>query len=488
VLIDELITSPGSSESDFVVDRGSGTDQPIRRYSAAVTAQPGVTCLIPTRGWTLAVLFLSGLAMIGGLLSLHAAVYPQLVQHGAAWVALDLTARGSMASWFGGSIYLLGSGSCAMLFWLRSHKLDDYRGHYRLWLVTTLLALVASCDLVTGLHRGLGEILADLAQGRLGGNASSWTAVGLAIIGGIWAARIALEIRVSRAAFLFLTASCASFMVTLSLAWGWLHVGTPLVAELTNAAGWLVGAWLLFFSVLTFCRFVLLDIQGLVPQRRSEPATATKRSRWGWRRRKQRDDEAESTGGEESESEPESSGSRARRTRTTGTAAKRKPRKKTDSTTTKSSRVMRKGSDGSLRVDAAHAGQADDTSEQQESGPASGTTATARSTELTKPMTTASSAASASVAKPTPASTAGKPSASTVTAPATKAPSPSTSGTAPFNSTATTSSPVKPAVLTQPAEPSSDEDDDELDDESGSAKGMSKAERRRLRKQQRRGA
>jgi hypothetical protein len=486
VLIDELITSPPSSESDFAVARGSSAEQPPRRYSTAVITQPGITCLVPTRGWTLSVLFLGGLALIGGLLSLHAAVYPQLVQHRVAWVALDLTARGSLASWFGGTIYLLGSGSCAMLFWLRSHKLDDYRGHYRLWLLTTILALVASCDLVTGLHRAFGEVLVELAQGRLGGDAASWTAVGLALIGGTWAARIALEVRVSRAALLFLSASGACFSITLSLAWGWLPVETPVIADLIGSAGWLVGAWMLLFAVLTYCRFVLLDAQGLVPHRQSEPSAVKERSRWGWRRRKPPSDETDSTGGEESESELASSGSPMRRTRTTGSVAKRKPRKKAESTT-KSSRVIRKGSDGNLRVDAAHSEQTDDTSEQPESASASRPPAPSRPTEVAKPMTAAFSAAPASVAKPTPAPTAAKPIASTSTSSATKASSPSISGTAPTHSTPTASTPVKPVVLTKPAAPSHDEDDDESDDESGSAKGMSKAERRRLRKQQRRG-
>ena len=508
VLIDELITSPGTSSTEPAVERGTDGDPATRRYSAAVLDQPAVTCLIPTRGWTLSVLFLGGLATLGGLLSLHAAVYPQLTAHRGALVALDLTARGSLASWFGASLLLIGALVSAMVYWLRSHKMDDYRGHYRLWLATSILAVLASADLVAGLHQVIGELLEEMFRGRLGGDSRSWATASLALAFVVWGGRVALEIRSSRSALFFLLLAAASFTCCLSLAWGWLRIATPLVAELLFAVGWLGGIGLLLFAVLTYCRFVLRDTQGLVSWK--VPEGRSQRRRWFARRRsesveKPDDEDAETAGGADQDDDSAAVGAKPRRTRASSSSLKRKtPKKKATEGTKSGSRMLRKGPEGNLRVDEAHASETDEKAERKE---ASTSQAKSSTGEATKTVPVKASFSSSTAAKPTvtPATASSprdKTSGSGVATTGSKTPpvTPSAGSAAVRPSAAVRSQPAtgpspslgngKVASVSKPLVPpqGEDDEDDDLDADGEAGKGMSKAERRRLRKQQRRGA
>ena len=66
----------------------------------------------------------------------------------SSWAAAEAS-RPWLSSLLARTWQVLGS---LLIYSIRRHKLDDYRGHYRWWLVAGIAWLVMSVDAITGLH------------------------------------------------------------------------------------------------------------------------------------------------------------------------------------------------------------------------------------------------------------------------------------------------------------------------------------------------
>src|SRR5204863_8373822 len=67
--------------------------------------------------------------------------------------AFDLAAPNSIGAWFSSLLFTLAAGWSLLIYSLRRHKVDDYRGRYRVWLPAAAALLLLSVDAPTGLHR-----------------------------------------------------------------------------------------------------------------------------------------------------------------------------------------------------------------------------------------------------------------------------------------------------------------------------------------------
>lgn len=249
-----------------------------RSYSdaALVANQPPITSLMPARMWSLSVLLLSGLTLIALLNLLHAEL-PRL----AKWVgpehldALNFTVRGNLASWLSAVLLAWSAFKCAQIYNLRRHRVDDYKGRYRIWLPLTALLIYASVDAATGLHDVVGGVLLKLTGTKTLDSTLCWLLVA-GIVAGLTSLRMIVEMRSSLGAVLSLLLALGFYSVAVAVRIGWL----PLTAELgwhTMVSATLLGHLFVWFSALSYGAHVYLDAQGKLKVRKPKEAKVKKK-------------------------------------------------------------------------------------------------------------------------------------------------------------------------------------------------------------------
>ncbi len=185
-----------------------------QRYGDAdfLDQQPTLLDLAPRRliGWAL--VLLAGSASIALLEALYVWT-PRLtailghrtsVPPGGL-AAFDLDGKGSLAAWFS-SLTLLAASLVAMLVYgVRRHQVDDYRGRYRVWLWAALCWFLMATDAASSLHEGFCNLMTLLTGSPLLGDGSIWWVIGYALLLGAVGARLLLDMwscRLSIAALL----------------------------------------------------------------------------------------------------------------------------------------------------------------------------------------------------------------------------------------------------------------------------------------------
>ena len=235
--------------------------------------------LIPRRRWTLAVILLAGLAVIAAL----EAAYGNLrLRPEALWPcacrSLDLRARGELAACFS-TVLLAGAAIQSLLIYrLRRHRLDDYRGRYRLWTWLPLVWIGMGLGVATHAGDDLAELLARLC------GSEPWpaTALGTALVlGGAWlliGARLAVEIRRSRTSLAFLVIATGGYLVANLVGSGLVAPTSEVLQVMTASSAGMVGYLATFLAVATYSRHVFLEAHGMLAVQ-SRTKTATKRKR-----------------------------------------------------------------------------------------------------------------------------------------------------------------------------------------------------------------
>ena len=138
------MTQPGSESEDSArlaggdAVAGGGTRETYTSQ-ARRDEQPRLTDLVPTRYRVLAAWYTAG-AVIIGLLEVLYSRLDWLTQQVAPAVprALDLADRGSFAAWFSSAWLSITALISVLVFSLRRHRVDDYRGRYRIWIWAAL--------------------------------------------------------------------------------------------------------------------------------------------------------------------------------------------------------------------------------------------------------------------------------------------------------------------------------------------------------------
>src|SRR6478736_5329474 len=132
------------------------------RYTdaAGVENHPQVTDFVPRRYSTIALLGLFGVAATGITAALHYFALPIAISRGMnSSAAFDLTARGNLTEWLAAVVLFMASGFCVLTYSIRRHRIDDYRGRYRVWIGAELAWVALSANSVTGLHVVLSDVL-----------------------------------------------------------------------------------------------------------------------------------------------------------------------------------------------------------------------------------------------------------------------------------------------------------------------------------------
>jgi hypothetical protein len=271
VLMDE-IASP-TSETDNPESQpatGGSAKGPVRAYSPAVLAerQPRVSDLVPVRPFAAIFLVLLGLTGVAAIENIH--IHLQTMPLGSAaepLAAFDVGQRGSLASYYSALLLALGAAGALAIFGIRSHRVDDYRGRYRIWLWTAAALAWASLDAATGLHNAIGFGLALASSQSLTGDTAvvaikiSWLLL-YALTFGTLGVRAAIEVWPSLPSFAALCVGGLLYLVAGMLQLEMFQADSPLVNSVAASTVIMVAHALLASAVGLYARHVHLDAQG----------------------------------------------------------------------------------------------------------------------------------------------------------------------------------------------------------------------------------
>jgi hypothetical protein len=244
------------------------------RYSdaAGVEHHPQVTDFLPRRYRTIVMAAVAGVVVTATVVALDWFSVPWAVRLGLTdEVPLAYGAAEGLAAWLSASLLLLTGAACLLIYSLRRHRIDDFRGRYRVWLAAAVACVLLSADAVAPVHHLLAAVATQLTQhGALRDHAAWWLALAGMPLAWI-CVRALLDARESAFAAVALVVAFACYALSLIsylVAW---PLANPAGDLLVTAGGRLLGNWMLLVGVASYGRFVMLDVQGLITKERRRP-------------------------------------------------------------------------------------------------------------------------------------------------------------------------------------------------------------------------
>jgi hypothetical protein len=273
VLMDEIASPHDENSSESALPAGNAAKGPVRAYNPAVLShlQPQVTDFVPVRIWVVLLIGVLALAGVGAVEFAHVYTATRIsAEEFGNLQALDIGQRGSLAAWYSSALLAVAAAWSLVIYGVRVHRVDDYRGRYRIWLWTAAGLAWLSIDAATGLHDGLGLLLA-----RLGGNplravagdaitaTNSLTWIGLyGLVFGPLAIRLGMEIWQSLLCFAIFMLSVVLYVGSGLMHVDWLVITDPMRASVVESSAALLAHLALAAAVGLYARHVYLDAEG----------------------------------------------------------------------------------------------------------------------------------------------------------------------------------------------------------------------------------
>jgi len=268
--MDEIATPPSDDSPDAAPASATAAKGPVRAYSPAVLSerQPRVVDFLPVRPLYVAAAILLGLTGIAAIEAIHIHAAGWTLPRGAKQLAaLDVSARGSLADWYSSLLLLLAAAGALLTFTIRAHRVDDYRGRYRVWLWTTAALVWLSLDAATGLHDALGLAIT-FAAGQPAASASlaatttmTWLAI-YSIVLGTLGIRLSIEVWPSLPSFAALLIAGLLYLCGGLMQLEMLTARTPLAQAVAESTVTLIAHLALTASIGLYARHVYLDATG----------------------------------------------------------------------------------------------------------------------------------------------------------------------------------------------------------------------------------
>jgi hypothetical protein len=252
--------------------KANGKSEKAQRYTASAKRENHgrTTDLLPRRMLPLTMWYALGLILAAGLLFGFSSQRPtEAVGVSGMAELLDASKGGSLAGWFSSMAFLLSAVASVLIYSVRRHKVDDYRGRYRLWLWCALAWVAMSIDATANLHAPLSRAMAKATGwSALPDSAAWWIGIWGTILT-ILSLRLWFEMRECRIAMIAMLAVDALWITGLSIDFGWMPQS---LMNATNASLVAVGCRLvaqvtLLMAIGLYARFVLLDAEGLLKAR-----------------------------------------------------------------------------------------------------------------------------------------------------------------------------------------------------------------------------
>jgi hypothetical protein len=269
VLRDEL-AQPADNETAESGSSGSASAKgPVRAYSPAVLTdrQPRVADLLPVRPFLAVSLVLLLLTAVAAIECLHIYVRTSPIGSHRYLAAFDISARGSLGSWFAAMLFAGGVGLAITTLGIRAHRVDDYQGRYRIWLWIAAALVWASIDAATGVHQALGLLIATATHGSVprenleAACTISWV-VPYGLVFGALAIRLAIEVWSSLTSFAALSIAGLFYVLSMLATLEMLPQAGPLVDSVIGSSLVLLAHVAAVSAIALYARHVYLDAGG----------------------------------------------------------------------------------------------------------------------------------------------------------------------------------------------------------------------------------
>ena len=244
---------------------GSGeTGDAQQTYSdAAREARKRSVCtLLPLSRLAIALYLSACLAAVGACLGLHvlaAMLEPRFGKEAVAALCLDAPA--SLGRWLASTLLGLAAATATFIYSLRRHRLDDYHGRYRVWILAAIVCLVlslAESTAMTALIRAMVRQGTDWAHIRFN---VVWPAT-VAVLATAMGLRLAIEMRRCRPALAAWALSGLSFVTSAAVYWRWPVIVGEASMPIWGRGSWLTGYLLVLATFFLYSRHVQLDVAG----------------------------------------------------------------------------------------------------------------------------------------------------------------------------------------------------------------------------------
>ncbi len=281
LLAEDLTANSGPPTQDLSGTSPRNGQPPVHKsenYGEAefLQTQPRLTDLSPRRLITYLLLLKVGLAAIAGLIALYVWT-PDLLRDTHRPAIANLGECGSLGNWFASLLLLTASLLAIIIYSVRRHKVDDYHGHYHVWLWAAACWLLMATDVAASLHQCLQQVMISVSSTRIVGDGSIWWLVPALLLIGAIGSRLFVDMRSSRLSSLALLLAAVAYLTALAafshrIAW------QSETYQFLLAEGLLLGGHLLLvLSMGLHARYVILDAEGALPKRVARPKAAKRR-------------------------------------------------------------------------------------------------------------------------------------------------------------------------------------------------------------------
>ena len=157
-----------------------------------------------------------------------------------------------------------------MVYTIRRHRTDDYRGRYRIWLWAVLCCFLAATDVAADLHESFRQIMIRLTKTCIWGDGTIWWIIPCVLVFGVLGSRLVLDMRPCRLSIAAFLLAAACYLVGASMELGLASIDEAVRAAMFKAGAAMFGHLMLLMSMALNARYVILDAEGLLPQRASK--------------------------------------------------------------------------------------------------------------------------------------------------------------------------------------------------------------------------
>jgi len=243
-------------------------DTPRYGASANIENHPQITDLVPRRYRVVALTIIAGaaIAVTAETIAYHAVTLGQLTSVVSAAEITSLFAD-RLVAWSMATILLVSAGYAKMIFSLRRHRVDDYRGRYRVWRTAVWAAFALSLNAVVGGHLIVARILGHFTGWNLFPGSAEWWLAPAVLLGGWLLVKLSLEVAECRSALMIYVLAMGCFVAAGATYGSWSSTWLDVWSETLGRSLPLIGFLLLLAGTLLFARYVVLDVQGLIEHR-----------------------------------------------------------------------------------------------------------------------------------------------------------------------------------------------------------------------------
>jgi hypothetical protein len=273
LLAEDRSADLASPEPSDAAGRSSSIVHKSENYGDAdfLQSQLRLSDLVPRRPLVVALFLVLGLAATAGLAMLY--LYAPALFRAASRrpIVVDLGSPGSLSNWFGSLLLLMAGFLAIIIYTVRRHKTDDYRGRYRVWLWWSGLCFLMAGDVAASLHEGIVQAIGSLAPMRPVVNHPVWWIIPTVLLLGTVGTRLFLDMRSCRLSSTALVLVAIAYLAALLAFYHVIRLPSAVGEVLLLHTSLLTGHLLLTWSMVLHTRYVLLDAEGRLPRSVAKP-------------------------------------------------------------------------------------------------------------------------------------------------------------------------------------------------------------------------